>query len=449
MNGKRFFQYSLLLASSVAALAGCGKTSSATNQVWIAFAECGFGREYVEKWGEAYNEANPNDKIKLKIEGDAGMTADMVTRIQSGKNLPDIALLLATNWQPWAAKGQLECLDDVYQADVGDGSGKKMIETIDEGVKEFGKVNGKYYACPWSCGPSGIIYNVGMFEDFGWEVPTTYDELVDLCDQINKDTQGSVKPFSYSTSVSGYWDYLVSTWVAQYDGIDTWKEFWKFGDKKVFDSEGREKALECFYDLICDGGKAKNCITNNLMMDSQRDFINGKAAMTVNGSWFENEMKANIEDGFEMAMMKTPAIDGAKTTDVAFNPPLDFIIVPAKAEHKDYAKKFLAFMNSKKGCEIFAKYANGLRPFSHYKASEESTASNFMKSCAKIQESCTMCYQVSSNPMWYENMVGMWPGYGTPYGKMIQDDEDADTVMSNIHTYVDSCWDDWKKQVGL
>ena len=133
---KKLLLLSLTAAGGLISLTGCGGggEKGPANQLWVAFAECGFGRQFMEEWGKAYNEANPDDQIKLKLEGDAGMTADMVSRIQSGKNLPDIAMLLCTNWQPWAAKGQLEPLDDVYQADSGLNDGTKMIDVLDEGI---------------------------------------------------------------------------------------------------------------------------------------------------------------------------------------------------------------------------------------------------------------------------------------------------------------------------
>ena len=47
----------------------------------VAFAECGYGREFLFQWEKAYNEAYPDEKIKLDLDGDAQMTQNIINRI--------------------------------------------------------------------------------------------------------------------------------------------------------------------------------------------------------------------------------------------------------------------------------------------------------------------------------------------------------------------------------
>ena len=441
-------------------LSGCGKPEekspdvvvesdgTTTTTITVAFAECGFGRDFFSKWEEAYNQKNPKEKIKLDLEGDSQMTQNIGTRITTEKNLPDLVMVLSTNWQEWAAKGYLATIDDVYQADSGDGKQTKMIDFIDENLKNFGKVNDNYYAVPWSVGPAGLIYNQSMFEEFGWEVPKTTAELEALCDKINQDTAGTVAPFAWSTSTGEYWSFLTLNWWAQIEGEEGFKEFWKFESPEVFNQQGRLKCLEEFEKLICNHGEAKNSITNQKFMASQMDFINGRAAMIPNGIWFENEMKDNTPAGFKMEMMKTPVIDGAKDSNINVNSSGDFIVIPKKARNIDAAKKFLEFMNTKEGCEIFTKYAGGIRPF-NYKPSEIEGLSDFMKSISQMWENETNLYQTSNNPMYYINLLGLWPVYGTPYSRMVQDEDSASQVINSIYQEVSKNWNAYKHEAGL
>ena len=106
-------------------LSGCGNADekskdvvvesdgTTTTTITVAFAECGFGRDFFSKWEEAYNQKNPKEKIKLDLEGDSQMTQNIGTRITTEKNLPDLVMVLSTNWQEWAAKGYLATIDDV------------------------------------------------------------------------------------------------------------------------------------------------------------------------------------------------------------------------------------------------------------------------------------------------------------------------------------------------
>ena len=41
---------------------------------------------------------------------------------------------------------------------------------------------------------AGMLYNKDMFEQYGWEIPQTWDELTALCEQITEDTNGQILP---------------------------------------------------------------------------------------------------------------------------------------------------------------------------------------------------------------------------------------------------------------
>lgn len=449
----------LIALVAIVGLTACGKksepsvTEDGASIVKVAFAECGYGREFLLKWEEAYNQAYPDARIKLDLDGDAQMTQNIINRIDTGKNLPDLVMVLSTNWQLWASKGKILEIDDVYEADAGLGDGTKMKDFIDPNISQFGLINGHYYAVPWSVGTTGLVYNKGMFEEWGWKVPTTVDELISLCAKINSDTAGVIAPFAWSTSVAEYWSFVTLNWWAQYEGASNFKEFWKFESPDVFKQEGRLKALETFEKLICgkdaDGvstGEAINSITNAKFMESQLDFVQGRAAMIPNGVWLENEMKNNLPEGFQMAMMPTPAIEGAKkdengkVIDVNVNSSGDFILIPRGAKNPEAAKKFLSFINSKQGCEIFTRYTGAIRPF-QYEPSKVEGLTAFAYDAAVQWENATNLYQTSTNEKYFRNNVNLWPFYGSPYSRMVQDGDTAAEVHKIITDYVSQYWD--------
>jgi raffinose/stachyose/melibiose transport system substrate-binding protein len=47
------------------------------------------------------------------------------------------------------------------------------------------KKDGKLYGLPRNTDVMGFYYNQKMFDDNGWKVPTTYEELLELCNKIN------------------------------------------------------------------------------------------------------------------------------------------------------------------------------------------------------------------------------------------------------------------------
>lgn len=444
-----------LVALSLVSCGGETPTSD-TSELSIAFAKCGFGEDFLTEWETAYNAAHPDEKIKIKADGDPQMTTSMLPRLQSGKNLPDIFMVLSTNWQASAAKGLFEPIDEVYAAEAPGTGGLTVKDYMAEGLRDFGVVNEHYYAMPWSAGPTGLVYNVKMFEQYGWKVPTTIAELTTLCTAINKDSGGTIAPFAWSGQTAAYWDFLCQNWWSETEGEANWKTFWDFGSADVFQQEGRLNCLQGFYDLICDGGKPKNSIegaSSKTFMQAQMSFINSEAAMIPNGCWLENEVKTSLPTGFEMKLMETPHHPNAKKDSNGkvirsnLNSVGDFMAVPVRAPHKDLAKKFLTFISGKEANELFTKSAGGLRPF-NYKPTEVAGLSNFTMGCAEMYENEINYFKTSSNPMYFLNLVNAWPGYGTPYSRMIQDEETPAEVMANIENYVKTNWERFVTAAG-
>ena len=77
-------------------------------------------------------------------------------------------------------------MDAKILEDISDYEGLANINQgyldIDEALK-FVPIEGTY-AVPYVANAAGILYNRDMFEEHGWTIPTTWDELLTLCDTI-------------------------------------------------------------------------------------------------------------------------------------------------------------------------------------------------------------------------------------------------------------------------
>ena len=440
-----------------------GDTGNRT--IWIAFAENGYGREYLEAWIDAFQKAYLDEGWEFELEGDPEVTGEIYTRLSNNNDIPDLFFGLETSWQQWALRGYLEPLDDVYAAPADENL------TIEQFLRpealRFGKVREHYYAIPWSDSANGFIYNVKMFRENGWEVPKTVNELYALCDKINNlavnkdsDKNNDVAPFAWGGQVISYWDFVVQQWWAQYEGAENYNKFFTYSSPDVFAQRGRLEALKVFEKLVVGtGGEPKNSY-DGAMSDShilsQMAFLQGKAAMIPMGGWMETEMKKTLPDRFEMAMMPTPFIDGAKT-DANGNPIQvncssagDFFVLPKNAPNKEGAKKFLKFINTREMCYEYTRRTGVMRPF-NYKPSEipNLQATAFAKSCLDIYENSVTLYQFSDSPLFWLNYCNKWAGIGAPYGRMVQDNETAEAMFNEEIANVNSLWNRWKSDAGL
>ena len=442
----------VLVLVMIVAFAGCNNSkgnSEGTSQsskkmsgtLKIAFFKGGYGDEWINAIAAEYKRNNPD--VQLSLQGDPGITAKMGPRLESGANIPDIAFILSTNWQQWAAKGYLEDLSDLYDTTVE--NNKKFKDLLQPDVVDYGKYMDKYWSIPWNDGCVGIAYNAGMFEENGWEVPKTMKEMQEVLLPAIK--QKGIAPFAWGGKVMGYWDFPVIAWWAQYEGMEGMRTFMKMEGSEVYAQEGRLKALEQYERLVLD---PTNSIKGAMAMDhiqSQMAFVQGKAAMMPNGAWLENEMKNSLPEGFKMKMMQVPAIEGAKDPLVNNTMIGDFVIVPSKAQNKELAKDFLRFMTEEKMLRLYTEKTGTPRPFI-YDIENIPGLTDFNRSVLDIWKNSKNLYLYSGNPM-YSTKLFNWPQIGAPYVLIQIGDMTAKQAHSAMAGYVDSKWEELKKEFNL
>lgn len=77
-------------------------------------------------------------------------------------------------------------LDADLFMDISDFEGTEMVKQsyldMDKEL-EFLPKQGTY-ALPYIANAAGILYNKDMFEEYGWEIPNTWNEFIALCDEI-------------------------------------------------------------------------------------------------------------------------------------------------------------------------------------------------------------------------------------------------------------------------
>ena len=128
-----------------------------------------------------------HDDIVLKIDSPADAVTIMKTRFVR-ENYPDVIGIGGD------ALSQ-SFVDSNILADVSDyegiGNVKKSYTDILKSVT-YVPMEG-IYGVPYVANAAGMLYNVDMFEEKGWPIPETWDELIELCEEIK--AEGEVAPF--------------------------------------------------------------------------------------------------------------------------------------------------------------------------------------------------------------------------------------------------------------
>ena len=119
--------------------------------------------------------------VKVEFEGTRDINAVLTTRIQGG-NPPDVAGLPGPGQMAeFARAGKLVALDDVLDL-------ASMKEQYAQSWIDLASVDGKVYGVFIKAALKGLIwYNPKVFKAAGYEVPATWDGLLQLTERIKTD----------------------------------------------------------------------------------------------------------------------------------------------------------------------------------------------------------------------------------------------------------------------
>ena len=179
---KKIFILPLVAAAGILSMTGCNDTVTRDgNELYITVYDGGYGTEWIDKVAKDY-EAKTG--VKVTWTADQSILERMSSELDSPSS--DIYMSHDITWQEYAEAGQLEVLDDLYNSEV-EGTGKTFKQRLCVGAEEVSRLDdGHYYKVCYTQGAGGLIYNIDMFNRYGWQVPTTYDELMALCHQSRR-----------------------------------------------------------------------------------------------------------------------------------------------------------------------------------------------------------------------------------------------------------------------
>ena len=473
---KKILLLPLAISASLLCLTGCfGGNDRGSNEIYVTVYDGGYGTEWIKQVALDYEA-----KTGVKVNWTADQS--ILDRISSELDSPssDIYMSHDITWQEFAEQGLLENLDDLYASEV-EGTGKTFKDRLCAGAEEVSRLeDGHYYKVCYTQGAGGLIYNIDMFRENHWEVPTTYDELLALCQQIvadnvQTDNLDTVVPIAWSgADREYYWDYIVFEWWAQLAGkaaVDKFKAY-KGDDGKystgyqVYDPQTNHKEFVQAYDmwhrLIAQNPQFSNNKPQSAKLVTANSlFASGAAAMIPYAQWAQYEIQNNsgINFDFDIAMMKTPKAK-ADAQDFNYNVGFgDSMIIPANIPDasKAAAKEFLKYLAGKEGCKTFVDKARGAFLAFDYSIVDlgDLLQNTYTKS---IYEKLTQCQNfnlTSMNPVAYINSASIMPWIGNTYyyAKAVAEPNNADyqatTVGNNLYTTASNGWASWCRIAGV
>ena len=318
---------SILMTVGAAALALSAQAALAAGDLVIsANTSDAAPRAAFEAVVDKFKAANPDINVQFNvIEHEAYKTA--IRNFLVADEGPDVGFWFAGNRMAgFVEDGLFADISDVW---ADNGLASTMASTMPSIT--FG---GKQYGLPYSYYQWGVYYRSDVFEANGIAVPNTFDELLGACQTLKG---AGIAPVTIGTkflwTAAGWFDYLNMRTNGLAFHIDLMLGKVKYNDDRV-------KATMANWRKALDAGCFIENHQNYSWQEAQPPLINGDAAMYLMGNFLIPNLPEDTRAN--MSFFQFPDIKpGMERGEDA---PTDLVFVPANAQNKDNAKKFLAFL---------------------------------------------------------------------------------------------------------
>lgn len=205
------------------------------------------------------------------------------------------------------------------------------------------------FGVPYVANAAGILYNKDMFEEHGWQIPESWDELINLCEEIKSE---GILPFYF-----GFRD----TWtcLAPWNSLavdlapaDTCKKV--NAGETTFTDNYREVAEKCL-ELVSYGPNDPVAYGYN---DACTAFANGESAMYPIGSYAVPQI-LSVNPDMNIDSFVTPGNDDADKNTLNSGVDLMFAVTAA-CEHKEEAYEVLDFLMEDENIQAYIDDQNAV-----------------------------------------------------------------------------------------
>ena len=320
MKAKNFLIGMLLILSMV--LSACGGRQPAASDekvtivVWDYYGEATPVKPLIEGFQKEY----PNITVQYEAL-DWDSTLEKLNVVLTGGTPPDVVTTDMT-WLPkFAALG---AFTDLKSLSGGKLNGVAWNEAFTPGALEAITFNGQIVAALYDFDVYALYYRADLFEQKGLQVPTTWNELLDVSQKL---AEGDKYLYQWSAD-----SFHGSQWIYENGGNLLSDD----NTTVIFNSSESVEAIQAYYDLLTQGGALYWGADQGERIQGIKD---GRIAMFSDGP-------------YNMGIMKSAAPEMSGMWRVAVHPynkqPGSYLggtglVIPSQAQQKEAAWKFIEY----------------------------------------------------------------------------------------------------------
>ena len=330
----------LALAFAAVGLTGCGSQDDGV--VTIEMVQ--YKPEAVDVFEELEQRFNEtHDDIQLVIDSPNDATTILKTRFIR-EDYPDVVAIGGDiNYSNFLDAGlfmdisDFDGLDDI----------KQVYLDMDKEL-EYVPMDG-VYAVPYMANAAGVLYNRDMFEEHGWQIPTTWDDFIALCQEIQSE---GVQPLYF-----GYRDVwtCLAPWNAMAVDLAPSDVCYQVNAGETTFAENYREVAEKQKQLL---DYAQNDPFAYSYNDACTAFARGEAAMYVIGSYAVPQIQS-VNPDINIDSFVFPASNDPDENILNSGNDLQMSVM-ASCEHKEAAYEVMRFLLEDENVQF---YVDSMKPY--------------------------------------------------------------------------------------
>ena len=263
--------------------------------------------------------------------------------------VPDTATVLQS-------RAQLNEMPDMFGCTTGnmfelmfedgiimDLTGQEFLSSVEPSSLEMSTYNGKNWRLPYSLSCYGLYVRTDIFEEQGLALPTTWDELMDVCEKL---TAAGITPFALPDKTMVY--QRMERMMSFMSEDDT--EF-----KQIAAGELDAKDSKLLQNYANASRQIVNYMTPESLgaeyTESYQQLIAGQAAMTINGGWSLATLK-DYDPDIKVALIPMPNPTGEESK-VVVSIDTNFCI-SSSTKHPEECLKFFEYLAQPEVAQVYA-----------------------------------------------------------------------------------------------
>ena len=293
---------------------------------------------------EEFEAEHPDIDIEQKTFPYENFEQKIASQVPAGMG-PDIVTLFY-GWLPkWVNSGYIQPLPEDYFS-------TEKIEEEFSPLVQVSKLDGQYWALPTAVRTLALFYNKNIFEEHGIsEPPENLEELVEIAEETTvKKDNGQLKYEGFTWDWEGQQhSWYKSVLVQQFGG-----RYISDNNKEILigDNEGAVEALRWYAGLNTKTPWGPNVAKPNFYENGPTAFMDGRAAMHIDGSFRISGVRQKAEDtDLEFGIAPLPAKDGQERNFGSFW--THGITRGVKGEKLEAAAKFLKWITSEHAMKLW------------------------------------------------------------------------------------------------